>query len=519
MALNDLLIDELEMTHLFTLDNKTVEEDGVTTNYPTRINNDDGSKFVWDDNPCCEGFTYAPKTNDSTSYSSRSNGVIFDNSDDINKKARANYGDVGKTIGMWTRVNQVLTPSCILDEGAQVNNFAFFVGLGQSFTWQAADDGQPFLIAQSKLKAQAGRNYLLTGTWEYQRNGYNAIDFFVNGVLQETVQLTGTDKFPDHGGDINIGNTDDDLKSYNEGVIKSAIREKWANLFFIKNLEIWDETIIREIFERTTFAEVTIEADTVKNQQAALDNLIGNSYFDVNCAIRIVQATDTTNYTLLMDDITFKRVDELRDIHIQFLGEGELHIENCNGSNAYELSTPKEIERVSDTLVGGGSLTKTDNSVRLKDDSDYNNHIIDGNLWIDCDSDVTIDMENVNVAGKVYNRNNDATVTIRATACELEADIAGSGNGQVNIEIVGELTITGLVDGTEVRLYDVNMNELFGIEESSGNVVCDYVGMHTDALLVAYHVLYHPIRVKLNLNGDKASIPMSQAKDTTYYNP
>jgi len=517
MALNDLLIGDLGMTHLITLDYKGAEEDGVTTETPTKVN---GGNYTWVEEPCCEGFTYALKSNDSTSYEDRENGASFDNAADINTDVPNTYGATGKTLGIWCRFSQNITPSCIFEEGAYVNNFAFFVGIGKAITWQAADDGQPFLIAQSNLQAQVNRNYFLTGTWEYQRNGYNAVDFYINGVLQETVQLNGTDVFPNHSGDIVIGNTDDDLKSYNEGTIKSAIRETWANLWFIKNHEIWGEDILRDIFERTTLAEVTLEADTVENQQIALDNLIGTVYEDKNCAIRIVQATDATDYTLLLDNIKFKRVDELRDIHIQFVGTGELHIENCNGSNAYELSVPAEVERVNDTLQGGGSITKTDNSIRLKDDTDYINHIVDGNIWIDCDEDVVIKMSDVRCYGKVYNYNPNTKVTIIATSCQLDANDPGTDNGQVDIQAAGTLTITGLVDNTEVRLYTEDLNEeIYAIESSSGDVVIDYQGNYDNAVLIIYNKDYAPIRLTVQLDGTNATLPIKQIPDSAYINP
>jgi len=516
MAINDFIVDYLGATHMFSLDNKKTEEDGVTTDEPTQISDGEYS-FVED--PVCEGYSYSLKTNGiPDDYETRENGAKIDNTDDINVDNDGIYGSGQKTLIIWSRSNDITTPSCIYEEGAQVNNFAFFVGIGKSLTFQAADDGQPFLIGQSKLQAIPGRPYFLTGVWEYQRDdtGYNTLTFYINGVKQDEVQLGGTDVFPNHSGDIRIGNTDDDLKSYNDGVIKSAVREKWANMLGFYNNIVITEDQAREIFERTTLAEHTIEADTVKNQQQALDSLIGESFSDVNCAIRIVQATDSDDYTLLLDNINFKRVDELRDIHVQFVGTGNLRIENCNGSNAYELSSPAEVERVSGVIDGGGTISKTDGSIRIHDD--ISDATVDGNIWVDYDDDIEITMRNVKCQGRVYNNNPDKTVKITAYDCDIIADNPGDGAGQVYIEDYTTLKITGLVDGTEVRLYTSDLTEIYGVESSSGDVEMEYPGTHTDAVLVVYNTGYIPIRMILQLTGTATTIPIKQQQDITYKN-
>lgn len=522
MAINDLIVTTLGARHLFSLNNTTGEESGITSPTPSTIT---GGSYSFVTEPCCEGYTHSLQSLDGADYTTKSDGGVIENKNDINS-ADSSYNTSARTIILWARVNGINTPSCVYEEGGGINNMAFLVGLGKAFTFQAADAGQPFLIAQSHLSAQIGRNYFLTGIWQHKNvtGDYNQVVFYVNGVLQETIKLDGVNNFPSHTGDIVVGNTTDSLKTYNESTMPLVQRRKWANMLGLFNGFSLSLTQAREIFERTVFPTVTIGADTVANQQTAVDVLIGNSYLDNNCAIRILQATDTTNYTLLIDNITFKRVDELRDIHIQFVGTGTLTIENANGSNVYETSTPAEVEQTSGVLIGGGSIILINGTKRLTSAVDLANETISGNLYIDIDSDVTLNFSNVRVdSGKVYNANSSHTVTINASnGCVLTANDAGTGNGQVNIQRLFSFELNGLKTGTEVRVYRVSDgSELAGIESSGPTFSFDYAYTADVAVWVAiHHIDYMYIKLAgVTLSNANVSIPVQQQDDTTYANP
>jgi hypothetical protein len=157
------------------------------------------------------------------------------------------------------------------------------------------------------------------------------------------------------------------------GTVGCFAYEKNINLLFVVDGVELTEANTREIFERTVLPEVTIAADTVANQQASLDALIGNSYIDFNCAIRILQATDATNYRLFVDDITFKENTNLDDISIQFVGTGILTLEETNGTIIHITSAPSEIEQTASTLTGGGSIAIVNNTLRLTADTTLTN--------------------------------------------------------------------------------------------------------------------------------------------------
>jgi len=238
---------------------------------------------------------------------------------------------------------------------------------GAQTTFQAADGGQPFLIAATKDKVIANRAYFLAGVWEYhtQHSGSgNRVLLYANGVLQETAEENGTATFPAHAGDIALGNSKEDLKSFAETTVKSQTTAKNTNYLGMYNNTSLTEAQCRNIFERMVIPEVVIDEDTVANQQAALNALSGTTYQNVNCAIEIRQATDATDYTLTLNNITFVQNDNLRDIAVQYVGANTLTLINSS-SNAVEVSTPaeKDLDGGTTILTGGGTINIANPSI------------------------------------------------------------------------------------------------------------------------------------------------------------
>lgn len=266
---------------------------------------------------------------------------------------------------LWSRQLEIWNPTVIYEQGGGTNNFAFMGGAQTTF--QAADAGQPFLIAAARTLAQANRNKLLIGVWEHhsEHSGSgNRILFYENGVLQEIVEDNGTANFPSHTGDATIGNSAESLRSFNGTTFQSQTVAKDANFLGMFNNVSLSEAQCRDIFERSVRPEIFIGPDTVANQQATLLALSGNIYEGVNCAIQIIQATDATDYTLDLDHIQFAQNSNLRDIAVSYVGPNTLTLTNLNGSNAVEVSTPAEVD-VDGTLVylGGGAINIVDFSV------------------------------------------------------------------------------------------------------------------------------------------------------------
>jgi len=355
---------------------------------PTRLRTDQYNA-QWDmtGNPVCEGVTGSILAfGVNTDFTTKVFAGEIDNRADIN----ANNGNLGdssdnssynwntgtRLMSCWFRQKVELdgVPTAVLGHGGGTNNHIITVRLGGKIVFQSADAGQPYLAKASYDDFQVGRCYFVGGLWEHhtQHSGAgNKITLIVNGVSQGSYQLTGTDAMAGATGPIFVGNAQSNYKSYGEGTIGYLRREKEVNLVGFYNNVYYSENSntvddLREMFERTLIPEITIESDTVENQQIALDNLIGNSYLNVNCAIRILQATDATDYRLFLDDIEFPNNPNLGDISIQFVGTGSLTVENVNGSNATLTSTPVEVEKTTGIITGGGSITVlTDNRIRL----------------------------------------------------------------------------------------------------------------------------------------------------------
>lgn len=345
----------LGATHLFTLDNAgTLTTDDLgNSSLPTSIT---AGTYTFQANPVCYGATHSVRTEANTS--DNIDGATFTNTSDINASPSLPYNSGTRTLILWFKQDAIQNVTAIYEQGAGINNFAFMGGAQTTF--QAADAGEPFLIVATKDKGVANRPYFLTGVWEHytQHAGSgNRVILYTNGVLQEIVEENGTATFPNHNGNITLGNSGENLKSFAETTLTSQTTAKNCNYLGMYNNVSLTESQCRNIFERMVLPEVVIAADTVANQQAALNALSGTTYQNVNCAIEIRQATDATDYTLTLNNITFVQNPNLKDIAVQYVGPNTLTLINSN-SNAVEVSTPaeKDLDGGTTVLTGGGTI-------------------------------------------------------------------------------------------------------------------------------------------------------------------
>ena len=157
--------------------------------------------------------------------------------------------------------------------------------------------------------------------------------------------------------------------------------------------------------------------------------------------------------------------------------------------------------------------------VQLLSDLDLNDITIDGDLYVDIGANSTLNFNNVIVTGLVYNDDPTHTLTINATGgSSLTADNAGTANGETNILQSATLTISGLVAGSEVRLYDSALNEIAGVESSSTHEDFTYNEAYVGAILVVHNVDYKPLRIELNLELSNSTLPVQQQFDRNYKN-
>jgi len=351
MAIKDYITDTLEATHCLSFDNTGEEIPNTGSASPTKIS---WWNYFFEDKPVAYWVSYSLATNNKDwDDESRENWATLERKKDINDwsdwddSTSYDWKYKERTLLLWARQKTYETTSVIYEQGAQVNNHAFFWWIWQTLTYQAADDWRPFLIAQAQFLPQDERNYLLTGIWQhYDYNpdwDNNRILFYVNWVLQQIAErVTNQDWFPSHSWDINVWNTDDDLKSYNEWVMKSAIRQSNVNWLTMINNKSLTEEEIREFFERTVIPEYVLEG-TLEEIQEQLDNFKWSEFKDINCVFEIRQPSDVDwDFRLFVDNINFIQHKWTRDIAIQYVWPNKLILENCNWANTEEVSTPPE---------------------------------------------------------------------------------------------------------------------------------------------------------------------------------
>jgi xanthosine utilization system XapX-like protein len=452
MAIRDLLVTTLGAKRVLELESTTVTVTGNETVYDSAIQlRTTTGTFPAD--PVCEGVANSFQSN--TKALAKENGLQVEaigGSTTVlgwNAGISNTYDTSIHNVGMWFKSSVVNDCTCIFEEGGTAINFAMLVGIGLSITFSAAASGKPFLIVQSLEYAQANRPYFVVGAWLHASDsgvGGAQVRLYVNGKFQGGVTLGNTDAFPNHSGNITIGNTTENLASYGGGTVGCFAYEKNINLLFVIDGSELTEANTREIFERTVLPEVTIAADTVANQQASLDALIGNSYIDFNCAIRILQATDATNYRLFVDDITFKENTNLDDISIQFVGTGILTLEETNGTIIHITSAPSEIEQTASTLTGGGSIAIVNNTLRLTADTTLTNSTATKVVFDGVGTTYTLSGGTVSELENVTGSTVTVTLTNGAPIPSVTGDIT------INAE-TADLTVTSNESGTFLQVF------------------------------------------------------------------
>lgn len=120
----------------------------------------------------------------------------------------------------------------------------------------------------------------------------------------------------------------------------------------------------------------------------------------------------------------------------------------------------------------------------------------------------------------VYNTSG-GSVTISVTSGDAPS-VRNSGSSTTTI-VTGQktLTLTGLVSGSEVRIYPSgSTTELAGIEESNTTFQYTYTYVSDqDVNVVVFALNYLPIFLPLVLGGSDASVPIQQVRDRQYLNP
>ena len=456
MPIRDHLLNTLGATHLFMLD--SANRDGGSGEVTAFTQN---GTSIFTDPPICEGVA-----NSFTSGVSNADIGTIGFVDDIVSADR--YRKV--TMGLWFSTGLSKEPTCIYMQGGNSNRkrpnnngTGFYAGKAGTLIFAHGERDRQYMEVNSLFQLPENRPLFVTGIWEYHAEhagSGNRLLMYVNGVLQGTHEVpttsvlnvqTGDDLSP---GQIAVGGSSVFIDgSSGDAILDSQPVSKRLNLLFLINDASLVGAEVRDLFERTVKPEITIAADTVANQQAALDALSDNSYSGNNCAIRIIQATDATDYRLFVDNITFEQDATTRDIAIQYVGPNTLTLENTNGSNAVEVSAPDEVDLDGTTILsGGGSISLVENVTRLNTLSDVSGLVTD-KLVITVAGDYAISNSEIGAIENISG--GDVRVSFAGTTVPSFIETDGS------ISVLTLVTISDL-DGDSFKLIAWDADDILG---------------------------------------------------------
>lgn len=142
--------------------------------------------------------------------------------------------------------------------------------------------------------------------------------------------------------------------------------------------------------------------------------------------------------------------------------------------------------------------------------------------FLDGRTEMTFD--NVTVTGDVTNSMGSVNLTINATnGTSISTSEPGTGNGQVNIVQTTQLTLTGLKNPTEVRVFDAGTTtEIDGTENvTTGSATYNIdSGTYTSVDISVLAIDYENIRLlAIDMASGAVSIPIQQRLDRQYKNP
>jgi len=123
---------------------------------------------------------------------------------------------------------------------------------------------------------------------------------------------------------------------------------------------------------------------------------------------------------------------------------------------------------------------------------------------------------------KWHGENSSAsTVTINASESNIDEDeIDDTGGGSTTVNSTADVTLTGLIANTEVRVYEAGTTtEVDGVE-NSGTSFTFTADTNSYVDIIIHHIEYVPIRIENYLMPTvNTSIPIQQQFDRNYSNP
>jgi hypothetical protein len=162
--------------------------------------------------------------------------------------------------------------------------------------------------------------------------------------------------------------------------------------------------------------------------------------------------------------------------------------------------------------------------VHLESATDLTGMTIADDLRIDTGANSTLDFDGMIVGGDVWNDSASNTLTIIGSGgSSLTAGDPGTGNGQTNILLGAQVTLTGLQANSEVRAYvgtdPATATEIDGVENSGTSFSFTQTEAGNAGYVQIHNIQYESITLDLTYGLTDQSIPIQQRFDRNYNNP
>ena len=245
-----------------------------------------------------------------------------------------------RTMGGWIQLGGIQKSlGAIYKEGANVNNFAFLIGFGNVLMAQMADTGDDNAQAYSDFNLTPNRPYHIMFRMSYIETP-KEFRLYIDGIEQSVTDgnpLTSID-MDSHVGNVNWGDPDGNLEMGGTDIAFEGQEDIYFSQWYTWSRAL-NETEIREYLFELGAKPQHIISGTTSVMQNMLDNFSDTEQGDVPLAFNIHQATDSKNFELIADNITF---NDRCSINVQFMGTGTLTWTNINGSSidTDKISTP-----------------------------------------------------------------------------------------------------------------------------------------------------------------------------------
>jgi len=332
--LYESIIQNLNPDHLWMFDNSYADT-GEQGTHPANSHSTGTPTFV--STAICRGNTYSLECGGGTDRCGPSN---------------SDYMNIGtpkprRTMGGWIQVDSIQKAMvCIYEEGAQIRNYCFIMGLGNALLCQAVTEDAPTFNIQVYSDRPIPINRPVHICFRFSGNTYdNKFDFFLDGV--KMTRGFPADQQPDmsalgnHSGDICFGGSGTTLEVGGTDITfdetNSCLYAGWGTWANASTLT--DSEIKEDLFEAGAIPLHPINRSTESEMQTSLESYNNTTHPDWPLIFRIPEPSDQTNPTFTLTNQLF---NEYVSCHVRWMGTGTLTIRNSGTSNfdSTKTSTP-----------------------------------------------------------------------------------------------------------------------------------------------------------------------------------